>query len=55
MLHFGCGSVTTALMRATQGPPYVQAVPSAKGGSASVHRVTVDHTVTDPCVLRIVG
>lgn len=55
MLHFGCGSVTTALMRKKEGPQYVQVVPFVKEASVSVHRVMVVHTVTDLCALRIVG
>lgn len=55
MLHFGCASVTTALMREKLGPQYVQLVPIVKEGSVSVHRVTVAHTATDLCALRIVG
>lgn len=54
-LHFGCGSVTTALMREKQGPQCAQVGPVVKEGSVSVRRVTVAHTVTDPCALRIVG
>lgn len=54
-LHFGCGSVITALMRENLGPLYVQVVPTVKEGSASVLGVMGDHIATDPCALRIAG
>lgn len=53
--HFGCGSVTTALMRESRGLPYVRVVPSVEGASVSVHGVMADHTATDPFAPRTAG
>lgn len=54
MHRSGCGSVNRALVREKRAHPCVQAEPSAKEGSVSVLRDTVDPSATDQCALRIV-